>query len=350
MSKILRRALPLASVTLLAAAGPAAAQDDASTARVGDGQTMLRLDPGTAKALTGAGVRVSVVQPGKVGSSGLTFPATGGAIDPATLRGSVEHRGGIRFRAGGKTVTLSSPRYTIGSSRSTLSASVGGKRLSVLSLNLKRAKVGARGPLTKTAQGIRATLTAGAAKALNQAFSTSLFRGGLAIGTVRTEIVLADAVFDGGATSLALDPGAASALQSLGVTPGVLAPATAGSAGLAFPITAGKVDAKTLAGSIAHSGGISLTKGATAVELRDFEIGLDDSPSLSAIVGGQRVEILTLDVSGVKTSTSGGTIVVSGVVAKLTAAAAGALNQAFGTTAFSEGLTLGTATVRGRTA
>ena len=350
MSKSLRRALPLATVTVLAAASPAAAQDAASTARVADGQTMLRLDRGTAKALTGAGVRVSVVRPGTVGKSGLTFPATGGAIDPATLRGSVEHRCAIRFRSGGRTVTLNAPRYTIGSSRSTLSASVGGKRISVLNLNLRRAKVGRRGPLTKTASGIRATLTAGAANALNQAFSTSLFRGGLAIGTVRTEIELGDAVFAGGATTLALDPGAASALQSLGVTPGVLAPATVGGAGLAFPITGGKVDAATLAGSIAHSGGISLTKGATVVELRDFEIGIDDSPALSALVGGQRVEILTLDASNVKRSARGRTVVVEGVVAKLTAAAAGALNQAFGTTAFTEGLTLGTATVRGETA
>lgn len=350
MSRTLTRAVTLAATAALIPAAPAAAQGgSASTAAVAGGQTMLKLDAGTARVLSRNGVKVSLVRPAKSGASGLTFAATGGSLDPATLRGSVDHSGGIRFRAGGTTVTLRNFRYAIGARRSTLSAQVGSQRLTILSLNLKSAKVGAKGPLTKTASGIRATLTAGAAKALNGAFRTKLFAGGLKIGTVRTEIDLGDAVFGGGATTLALDPGAASALQSLGVTPGVVGPATAGDGGLAFPITGGKVDAETLAGEIPHSGGISLTKGATRVELTDFVISIDDTPALSALVGGQRVEVLTLDASGAQRSVEGTTVVVGNVVAKLTGAAAGALNQAFGTTAFTEGLTLGTATVRGET-
>ena len=77
----------------------------------------------------------------------------------------------------------------------------------------------------------------------------------------------------GGATTVTLDAGAGAALQSLGVTA-----APIGSDSLAFPITGGRVDAKTFAGTITHSGGISLTKGATKVELTDFEIGIDDTP------------------------------------------------------------------------
>lgn len=347
MTRTISRALTLAAAGTLVAAAPAAAQ--APTAAVAGGQTMLKLDAGTAKALSSNGVKVSLVKPAKAGKSGITFPATGGALDPATLRGSVNHTGGIRFRAGGTTVTLRNPRYTIGSGGATLSAQVGSARLSIASLSLKSAKVGADGPLTKTASGVRATLTAGAAKALNKAFRTTLFARGLKLGTVRTQVVLGDAVFGGGATTLKLDAGAAGALQSLGVTPGVVGDATAGADGLAFPITGGKVDAKTLAGDITHSGGISLTKGGTRVELTDFTIGIDDTPALSALVGGQRAEILTLDVSAVKAGVDGDAIVVSGVVAKLTPAAAQALNAAFGTTAFTGGLTLGTATVRGTT-
>ena len=70
--------------------------------------------------------------------------------------------------------------------------------------------------------------------------------------------------------TLAIDSGAASALASEGITPGVIAPASAGSGGLELPITGGRVNAETLAGSIRHSGGISLTKGTTVVELRRF--------------------------------------------------------------------------------
>ena len=60
------------------------------------------------------------------------------------------------------------------------------------------------------------------------------------------------------------------------------------------------------------------------------------------------VPILDLDLSGITTSIKRLRVTVSGVRATLTAEAAGALNQAFGTTAFQEGLLLGTATVRAR--
>jgi hypothetical protein len=284
----LRRALPLAALAALAAAPAAEGRGETggTTARVAAGQTMLQVDRGTARVLNRAGVRVDLLGPARTGRSGLTFPATGGAIDPRTLRGAVDHTGGLRFRAGGRAVDLTQLRYTIGARSSTLSAVVGGSRLTIMRLNLRRARVASDGPLTKSARRITATLTGGAARALNRAFDVRLFAGGLRIGTVRTEVELADAVLAGGDTTLALDAGAADALRSLGITPGVVGAARAGDAGLAFPITGGRVDARTLAGEIAHSGGISLTRGDTRVELTDFVIGIDDTPALSALVGG----------------------------------------------------------------
>lgn len=331
------------AVLPLIAAAPAAAQN---SAEVGGGQTMLRLDRATARVLDGAGVRVSPVGAASVGRSGLTFPVTGGSADPRTLAGSVRHAGGIRFRAGGRSVVLRSPTYRI-ARRSSLSMRAGGDRLRVLALDLSDARV-RRSGLDTRASGIRATLTGAAARALNRAFGVHLFSAGLPIGTVRTEVAYREVVFHGGNTTLALDPGAASALQSLGIAAAPLAPARAGDAGLGFPITGGKVDAASLAGRIRHSGGIALTRDATRVELRDFTIVIDETPALSAIVGDSRVEILALDVSGIERGGSGRTVTVGGVVARLTAAAAQALNQAFGTDAFTEGLVLGTATVDGR--
>ena len=352
MMPTVRRAVPIAvtvALTCVPAARAAGETGTSPTARVAGGQTMLQIDRGTARVLNANGVRVDLLSPARNGRSGLTFPATGGTIDPRTLRGAVDHSGALRFRVGRRSVTLTALRYRIGARSSTLTARVGDARLSILSLDLRSARVDARGPLTKTASRIGARLTPAAARALNRAFDVRLFAGGLRIGTVRTEVELADAILGGGATTLALDPGAASALQSLGITPGVVGRARAGSAGLAFPITGGKVDAATLAGEIRHAGGISLTRGATRVELTDFTIGIDDTPALSASVGGRRVEILTLDVSAITRSAGGRTVTVGNVVAKLTSAAAGALNQAFGTTAFQEGLTVGTATVAART-
>ena len=344
MPSTLRRALPLAAVAAFAA--PAAAQaQSATTADVAGGQTMLQVGTGTARALNGAGVTVDLLRPARVTKSGLTFRATGGAIDPATLRGSVEHNGGIRFRAGGTSVSLRNFTYTIGQALD----AVGAGRL-VAADDPEREPRQGGGRRRRAADQDRERHPRDAHRgrgALNRAFRTRLHRAGLKLGTVRTSIDLADAVFKGGATTLALDPGAASALQQLGITPGVVGDATAGASGLAFPITGGKVNAETLAGQIAYSGGISLTKGSTRVEVTDFVIDTTATPKLTALLGGQRVDLLTLDVSGVQRSVEGDTIVVGNVVGKLTAGAAAALNQAFSTNAFTEGLTLGTATVRG---
>jgi hypothetical protein len=147
-----------------------------------------------------------------------------------------------------------------------------------------------------------------------------------------------------GSTTLTLDPSTAAALQSLGVTPAPIAPATAGSAGLRFPITDSLLQA-ALSGTITHSGGISLTAGSTSVSLTDFWIKLGPSPTLSADVGGSRVTILNLSLTGARARFCSGRVQLGPVTATLTPAAAGALNAAFGVTAFTPGLTLGTATI-----
>ena len=147
-----------------------------------------------------------------------------------------------------------------------------------------------------------------------------------------------------GATTLTLDPGAAAALTSLGVTPGVVAPATAGADGLRFPIT-NSVFSALVGRQIRHSGGLSLTAGSTTVTLTDFIIILDRRPDLTArINGGDRASILDLSLAGASLRLHAG-VTLGPVTAKLTAGAAAALNQAFGVTAFTEGLTLGRATV-----
>ena len=153
-----------------------------------------------------------------------------------------------------------------------------------------------------------------------------------------------------GATTLALSDGAAAALQSLGIAAAPLKPARAGEAGLAFPITAGKLDAKTYAGQIKHAGGISLTRGSTRVDLRNFIINVDSAPDLTARVGTGRVRILDLDLSDAKIAKAGRKLTIADVKATLTDDAAGALNAAFGTDAFKTGLEIGTAAVSGRAA
>ncbi len=339
-----RRGMPLLALAAITAAlciaAPAA---NAATAKLGGGTTTFSLDAGVGKALGDAGVKVGVLKPATAGKKGVAFPITGGAIDPATGAGRIDHAGGLSFTAGGTRVALRNFVVKVGK-RSTLSAKVGKARLTIFNLDLSKAKVSRKG-LGTTVAGVRAKLTGGAAKALNGAFGVKLFAKGLTVGTATVRAIPAEVLLTGGATTLALDPGAAAALQGLGVEASVVAPATAGQGGLGFPITGGKVNAKTFAGTIAHSGGIRLATGATAVELTDFGIQVDDAPDLTALVGGTRVSILDLDLSGLTTSVRGRAIVLGNVKATLTKGAADALNQVFGTTAFTEGLVLGVATV-----
>ncbi len=100
---------------------------------------------------------------------------------------------------------------------------------------------------------MRAHLNGQAARALNKAFGVSLLKADQAVGRVRLRVRPEQVeLLRRGSTTLSLDPGAASALQSLGVSASPIAPATAGPGGLSFPVTGGKVNAKTYAGSIFH--------------------------------------------------------------------------------------------------
>ena len=344
LTRILRLAAA-GALMALAVAAPAGA----ATVKLAGGSTTLELNAGTAKALKGLGVSVTPITPAKAGSKGVSFPITGGTIDPATAAGTVTHGGGLQLRAGSTRVRLTS--FTIGVDKTpSISVKAGKARLTAFTLSLAKAKVSRAGLGTRVT-GVAVQLSAKGATALNKAFGLKAFTRGLRIGTATVKASPGQIAFTGGATSLALDPSAAQALAALGISASPAAPATASPDGkLAFPITGGKVDAKSLAGTITHSGGLTLTKGATAVTVSDLTIETAPAPKLTALLGTARFDLATLDLSAAKVATAGRTVTVGPVTAKLTRAAADGLNQAFGTTAFAEGLTLATATVAAQAA
>lgn len=338
-----------ASLALIAAPGASAEKaPGASAEKLGGGATTLSIDSGVADALQSNGVKVAPILPAEAGGKGLSFPITDGTLTTGKkVRGYIDHSGGLKVSAGGTDVSLTDFRVVIGK-KSFLVASVGNGKLRVFSLRLKDAKITKKGEAT-VISGVRAELTKAAATALNGAFDTDLFSPGLFVGKVKVKakppVEPVVALAASGRTTLVLDPGAAGALASLHITPSPIAPATAATGGLAFPITGGSVNTETLAGEITHGGGLRLTKGHTNVDLTDFTIQIDDAPDLTALVGGSRVSILTLDLSQAQAQVNGKEITVSGVRALLTADAATALNGAFSTHAFTPGLLLGTATV-----
>ncbi|WP_217915520.1 hypothetical protein [Miltoncostaea marina] len=328
------------------AAGPAAG----ATAGLAGGSTALHLDRGTAAALSAAGIGLAPLGPAAADGARVTFPVSGGAIDPATAAGRIAHRGGLAFSHGGTTVLVRDFVVRTDRRSPVLIARAGAARLPLLDLDTSDARVlrrGAGGAGTWVVR-VEATLRPEAARALNAAFGTHL-PAGLRMGRIDVRTSPAQLLLRGGATTLALDPGTAAALASLGVAPSAVAPGRAAAGGLAFPVTGGRVAAGSFAGTIDHSGGIALTAGATRVELTRFRIAVSGSPTLTARVGdGDARVALTVDLGAARTGVSRRTAVVRGARVSLSAGAAAALNQAFGTTALTAGTPLGVADVRAR--
>jgi hypothetical protein len=167
---------------------------------------------------------------------------------------------------------------------------------------------------------------------------------------------------DGMRTALITDPGTTEALWDAGIIPLPVAPstvsATTNAARYTFPITTGRVDAKSTAGFIRHSGGLLLARydaGAwAALKLTRFTINITGAPNLTAIVNGdKRLEIATLDLGNaeIKTFTKNHRIyrTVKNVEVTLNPIAMGAINSTFGTT-LPDHVLLATANVLARVA
>ena len=163
-------------------------------------------------------------------------------------------------------------------------------------------------------------------------------------------------IFVDGTTSVTLDEGLTTGLETLGVTVGASAPGTIDDANVAvFPIVAGAIDLATSVGDISHSGGLSFTSadGATVVDLLNFVIDNSSGNTAIALTGlvgvndslAGRAPLFNMDFSNVIAVSSDTELTVNGVALTLTAEAAAALNAAFAVESFTEGFVIGTADV-----
>jgi hypothetical protein len=148
------------------------------------GKTWLKIDKDTAAALSDAGVKVqatgAAVGPTDERPYTFAFPIVGGKVDKDPLGGKIVHSGGLSFSADSEKVVVK--RFVIDLDRGVLTAKVAGtgQRIDLLRLGAPEGvKVGAERIVLR---GVDAKLTSQAAKALNEAFDTDLFAGGLLIG------------------------------------------------------------------------------------------------------------------------------------------------------------------------
>lgn len=175
------------------------------------------------------------------------------------------------------------------------------------------------------------------------------FAAFLAIGALMVPLQAAPTVpLKTGATVVTPSEDFTNALTSLGVAVQPLKGKQ-----LRFPIIAGAADLETARAEIAHSNGIALSAGGTRVELSNFVIDTTATPVLTGLVvaNGSVVGRLPLFKVGLPAgielplAPAQGKLVLDGTTLTLTAAAAAALNGAFGVTAFVEDFSIGSATV-----
>ncbi|MBA2697762.1 MAG: hypothetical protein H0U61_03195 [Nocardioidaceae bacterium] len=164
----------------------------------------------------------------------------------------------------------------------------------------------------------------------------------------------------GDSTQVTLDQGFVDALTSLKLTPGVVGDATLADGAVTFPITGGNVTYYKpgsidpyVQGLIEHDGsGLSLTAGATKVELTNFEVDPGSSKLFGdVLVNGKEAaphaQLFNLDGRTLKPLQTGpnNTAILAGTKVTISADAAGLLNQTFKTDAVKAGLLVGVAKI-----
>jgi hypothetical protein len=156
----------------------------------------------------------------------------------------------------------------------------------------------------------------------------------------------------GSSTTVSLDATTLQALTTLGVKPSTYGTATLNGSDITFPITTGYAEIHSdrsfnpgyVIGSIEHDGsGVTLTKGSTAVTLKDFVIDPGNSMLYGTVGDKPDVPLFFLNGSALQVTMVNGSVHLDGTKVDLTQTAASALDQAFGTQAIKPGLELGVA-------
>jgi hypothetical protein len=173
----------LVVLALSATTAQSAERHDGKTSPLSGGKTLLKIEKGTAAALSDAGVEVEATGAAEGPTAKrpyFTFPIVGGKVDKDPLGGRIVHSGGLRFSADSNSVVVK--RFVIDLGRGVLTAKVAGTGQRILLLRLGAPDGVKIGDGRLVLKGVNVRLTAQAASALNEVLDTDLFAGGLLIG------------------------------------------------------------------------------------------------------------------------------------------------------------------------
>jgi hypothetical protein len=168
----------------------------APTLPLGYGDTSVKLDPIFVGALTSLNVTPSPIGSSRIKDGVAFFPVSDGDFDFATAKGEISHRGGLALTAGSTVVELADFLIDTSGAAAVLTGKVivndsfvGRIPLFDLTLPALTLPLAApRGWGQLKVPGVKVTLNAGAAAALNSVFNVTAFAGGIPIGeaTVKT--------------------------------------------------------------------------------------------------------------------------------------------------------------------
>ena len=150
--------------------------------------TDVVVNPAVSAALKHAGITITAIAPATA-KAALLFPVSGGQIVVATLTGTVRHSGGLTFRHGGKSVTLTN--LIINTKTKHLTAMVSGRSMPVFGLDLASPAGASRRHTTVVASNIKLTVLSPAATALNSGLGVRTFRTGLSFGVATLTVTYA---------------------------------------------------------------------------------------------------------------------------------------------------------------
>lgn len=249
-----RQAATAGLLTALSIVGLFAPTARATYDPLATGATKLTFAKAFIAALKQDGVKLSASGGARIRAGTVSFPVSGGKLDPADGKGTVEHAGILLFRRGRRLIPLRALTLKTTRGHAPLSVKVGGGQLKLAQtneLNVSRRGFGSEIRVDDLKLSAKVATRFGKKLGLRGAF-----RPGEPLGSSITEVRPSTVALAGkGRVSLDLAPGFAANLQSLFVAVNPIFPAEHPGP-FAFPIFGGTLATDASVGRVATQGSL----------------------------------------------------------------------------------------------
>jgi hypothetical protein len=272
--KMLPVAIVAAAVAAMLVLAPLAS---AASNPIAKGSTTLTINSGFNNKAKKAGIKIKAIKPATLKGTKATFTVTGGLIEPTTGAGTVTHSGGLKITWGKKSVALKA--FEIDTSKKTLTASTGGKKIQIATL----------GGVSSARLGFGNSISAKTVK------TQPAFKANMVLGKTTTEVEpKTDNVLATGTMTYAGDSGLFTKLNDVGVKIETISPTSVSGTTYSSGISGGTISPLGTEGQVNSSGGIKL--------VQSFQVSPTETFSTTITLGSIGVDLAaktaTVEVNG----------------------------------------------------